>query len=949
MPADLVHCCCRHLEGRVLLELLRAAAEIGKPSNSRKLAPGTLRFTLLYKRKPRLAVERARLQRLLQASGFELFLVPPGDDPLVLVLQFPGVQRQQSTGYLLAAAGSLADALDLASCAPDADPGWREEDEFGRERPESIGGIVWGLCKSNAAPPPDPLWAVNMVRAPLAWQRFGVKGAGILVGQPDTGVAPHRELDGALNLAKGVDIITGSGPPTDPLSADMSSPGHGSATASVVSSRKAGVIVGTAPDAKVVPIRCVNGVILSSGVAVGAAIDHARRQGCDIVTMSLGGPFAYPSLGRSIERATASGMIVLAAAGNCVGIVVYPAWDSNVIAVSAVDDNGQPWKGASRGSKVDVSAPGENVYVARRTSPADANLGFVEPGQGTSFAVAMTAGCAALWLSHHGRAMVRAAAAAKGSTVQEMFRAAVRQTAWRPDGWDGGAMGAGIVDAEKLLALSLQDIDPAPIAPGDASHPAEALLGPGFDWRRHGVEAGFLAFDRRQRSDPRRLAAVEMPSAPRPTAGFALAVRKTGNAAGSALLLAVPNILTGPLTPEIGPHAALKLLARLPSGGGTEAGGGITESSARSFLEGVGGREVVDLVDQMETHVAGTAADTVESRALRAEIRRLAPGVISQFASGEVRSSADLTGMGRVVTEALIRLTGRPALRLVNGMVILDDPQLGDWAGDLAAPRNALKPLIDAVGRIDVSYDGVFQHVGTGTVVAPGVVMTNRHVMDAFAEQIPSAGARRYEMTAQASICFDEAAADPFRRFSLRRVIAAGPERIGAYADIAKLDMAFLEVETQNPSGGALPKAAPCRALPIVPGGQPTVATIGYPAKPNKAAMIDPQTGKVSGDMADALWRIYHNSYGVKYLSPGDVIQGTGGVSGDARGWVFTHDATTLAGNSGSSVILLDGSFPVCGLHFGGSPMRQNLAHGIDAVKRTAAADRLWLDGMWPL
>jgi hypothetical protein len=509
------------------LGLLRAAAQLGIPSVGRALQPGILRFTLEYKEPPIASAARAEIASLLGGEGFDLFTLPPGDDPLILILQFPGIPREQSASFLFQTAQELADSLRLRSCVPDVDPGWRGEDELGRDTPESLGGLIWALCNSNADPPTDRKWAVKTVRADAAWVRYNVRGKGVLVGQPDTGVAEHRELHNAVDMARGIDIILGGGLPVDPLSADMASPGHGTATSSCVASREAGRMVGAAPESQLVPIRCVNSVILSSGAAVAAAIDHARRQGCDVVSMSLGGPVAFRDLERAIIRAVDAGMIVLAAAGNCVGWVVYPAWDPNVIAVAAIDADLKRWRGSCRGKAVDISAPGESVYVARRTTPTDATKTLVEAGQGTSFAVAITAGCAALWLSRHTRAAVRSEAEQRGVTVQALFRAALQQTAHVPADWTSDEMGAGVIDADALLALALDRI--MPTTARIDGHPALAALGPEFDWERHGAEAGYLAFQLQQRRDPARMNAVESLVAPRPSAQLAEAVRRTGH------------------------------------------------------------------------------------------------------------------------------------------------------------------------------------------------------------------------------------------------------------------------------------------------------------------------------------------------------------------------------------------------------------------------------------
>jgi hypothetical protein len=107
---------------------------------------------------------------------------------------------------------------------------------------------------------------------------------------------------------------------------------------------------------------------------------------------------------------------------------------------------------------VDVSAPGENVYAARsERKPADAPVSFSEAqSQGTSFAVALTAGAAALWLAHHGRDTLITHAGQRGETLQAMFRRLVRASSMRPGAdWDATELGAGIVDAENLLRADL--------------------------------------------------------------------------------------------------------------------------------------------------------------------------------------------------------------------------------------------------------------------------------------------------------------------------------------------------------------------------------------------------------------------------------------------------------------------------------------------------------------
>lgn len=252
--------------------------------------------------------------------------------------------------------------------------------------------------------------------------------------------------------------------------------------------------------------------------------------------------------------------------------------------------------------------------------------------------------------------------------------------------------------------------------------------------------------------------------------------------------------------------------------------------------------------------------------------------------------------------------------------------------------------MVKATGRIDIKVGGRFIHVGTGTVMAANVVMTNRHVIDAFAEPIPLPGGKReFLLTAPVSINFEDKAEAPERRFKIKRVITAGPSAIGRHADVSKLDMAFLEVETTNAANKPLPIPVMLGGLPAPTDGPMNVAIVGYPAKPDLAAIVDPETNEVSDAMSDRLWELFQNDYGHKYISPGEIGLGPHGFAGDHHGWVFTHDATTLAGNSGSCVVRLGTGF-ICGLHFGGAPRRQNLAHSLTAVRDIAGTDPGWID-----
>ena len=330
-----------------------------------------------------------------------------------------------------------------------------------------------GVLAANDHPPgtENPAWALDAMRVRAAWANSGSEGAGILVAQPDTGITAHPELAGALDLARGRDLLDDDADPTDPLTKRwwwMDNPSHGTATASVVVSRGPREITGSAPQAKLVPLRSNRSVVLVLDGNVALAVERARASGCHVITMSLGGVGFSPALRAAIDAAIADGVIVLAAAGNYVGLVVTPASYHEVIAVAASTIQDQPWSGSSHGIAVDVTAPGQSVFIARASKEHGGNRYYTDRSNGTSFAVALTAGVAALWLAHHGRDTL-IARYGKGN-LQAVFADLLRRTARRPAGWNTGHYGTGIVNAETLLAAPL----PAAV-PALAINPAQAL------------------------------------------------------------------------------------------------------------------------------------------------------------------------------------------------------------------------------------------------------------------------------------------------------------------------------------------------------------------------------------------------------------------------------------------------------------------------------------------
>ena len=102
----------------------------------------------------------------------------------------------------------------------------------------------------------------------------------------------------------------------------------------MIAGRVEGQIAGAAPLATLVPIRAVHSVVQVLDGDVARAVDVARARGCHVISMSLGGR-GFVGLRDAIRAAVADGIIVMAAAGNKVGIVVAPASYPECIAVAA--------------------------------------------------------------------------------------------------------------------------------------------------------------------------------------------------------------------------------------------------------------------------------------------------------------------------------------------------------------------------------------------------------------------------------------------------------------------------------------------------------------------------------------------------------------------------------------------------------------------------------------
>ncbi|WP_171174390.1 S8 family serine peptidase [Ruegeria sp. HKCCD8929] len=311
-------------------------------------------------------------------------------------------------------------------------------------------------------------WVHKVIRTPQAWQRS--RGAGSTVAVIDTGYSSHGELQGALDLTHQLNLVEGGTDASDRFSdGPLRNPGHGTLVTSVIASRgsadmngntgQPGAVTGSAPEAKVMPIRAIKSVINLDQRTLPHAIAHAINNGADVITMAQGGPGRVASTERALRQAVQRGLVVVCAAGNCWPNVVFPAaYAANGLctALAAVTKSLRPWARSGRGPEVTLSAPGENVWGAAKRKPDDHDWG-IKASQGTTLATSLTAGVAALWVARHGgRTALRHKAAAAGTTVQAMWIASVTHGLSKPPVWGGANdLGAGVLDAKSTLDAPL--------------------------------------------------------------------------------------------------------------------------------------------------------------------------------------------------------------------------------------------------------------------------------------------------------------------------------------------------------------------------------------------------------------------------------------------------------------------------------------------------------------
>lgn len=260
--------------------------------------------------------------------------------------------------------------------------------------------------------------------------------------------------------------------------------------------------------------------------------------------------------------------------------------------------------------------------------------------------------------------------------------------------------------------------------------------------------------------------------------------------------------------------------------------------------------------------------------------------------------------------ETIVLATGRPVLAISGNEAQLKfvDAESEVWRERLQRAGALLTNVIKAVGRIDVDHHPNLDWVGTGWLLRPDVIVTNRHVAREFGrrngEGFVFRGGVGQKMSASVDFLKEAGRADQ-SVFRVREIIHI--------EDDDGPDIAFLRVE-----GSGL--AAPVTLSSTSPKEARFACVIGYPARDSR---IPDQ---------DLMERIFGDVYDKKRLAPGQITA----VASD----LLQHDCSTLGGNSGSVVLDL-ASGEAVGIHFAGRFLEANFAAPAEQIlERLSRIDR---------
>lgn len=276
-------------------------------------------------------------------------------------------------------------------------------------------------------------WGLSAYGVPRHWAE--TRGRSIRIAVLDTGIdEAHSDLVDAIDDAR--DFTRSPAGPIDRV-------GHGTHVSGIIAARRNGVgVIGVAPECRLLVAKVLGDDGSGADANVAAGIDWACDSRADVLSLSLGSPQSSPLIEKSIERAVSKGKFIICAAGNAGrdNSVDFPACLEATVAVGAVDRNGRVASFSSRGSQVDICAPGQDV-LSTYLRGSYAKL------SGTSMATPFVSGVVALLLAKHRESSGTTPVRNQRELLEHLHRTA-RDAG--PTGKDP-AYGYGLIDPDSVL------------------------------------------------------------------------------------------------------------------------------------------------------------------------------------------------------------------------------------------------------------------------------------------------------------------------------------------------------------------------------------------------------------------------------------------------------------------------------------------------------------------
>jgi subtilisin len=219
-----------------------------------------------------------------------------------------------------------------------------------------------------------------------------INGTGVKIAVLDTGI-DYNHPDLAGNYKGGYDFVNDDPDPWDDNCLSFFRTCHGTHVSGIIGAQHNGIgVVGVAPGSSLYAVKVLDGGGFGTASLVVSGIEWAKNNGMNIISMSLESTENNTAVLDAVNAAYDSGVLLVAAGGNTGGgPVLYPAAYDSVIAVTAIDQNGQRASFSPIDQKIEVAAPGVRI-----NSTIQGGYGFLS---GTSMAAPHVTGVAALIFS----------------------------------------------------------------------------------------------------------------------------------------------------------------------------------------------------------------------------------------------------------------------------------------------------------------------------------------------------------------------------------------------------------------------------------------------------------------------------------------------------------------------------------------------------------------------